>query len=177
VLPAFLGEPFERRQPLFWEWRGLNDKNQAADWPQLAMRDGFYTLLMKHDGSRVELYDLAQDRGQENDLAAAQPERVANMTKVLRAWQKTLPVTTPPPTRSRRKARPAKSSRPAADRTAVFKKWDKNADNILTLEEYTNGLSKKANAAQRFQNFDKNGDGHLTHDEFLNTNPHAGSQR
>ncbi|MCB1278666.1 sulfatase-like hydrolase/transferase [Prosthecobacter sp.] len=165
VLAAFNGEPFTRPQPLFWEWRGPN--SHEADWPQLAMRDGFFTLLMKHDGSHAELYDLTKDRGQENDLVTAQPERVANMTTALRAWQQTLPVTTPPPAPTPRKAPPATPSKPAPDRAAVFKKWDKDADGILTLEEYTNGLSKKENAAQRFKNFDKNGDGKLTRDEFV----------
>jgi arylsulfatase A-like enzyme len=165
VLSAFKGEPFTRPQPLFWEWRGPNA--QEADWPQLAMRDGFHTLLMKHDGSHAELYDLAQDRGQENDLVTARPERVASMTAAIRAWQQTLPVTTPPPAPAPRKGPPVAPSKPAPDRAAAFKKWDKNADDILTLEEYTNGLSKRENAPQRFKNFDKNGDGQLTRDEFV----------
>jgi hypothetical protein len=38
---------------------------------------------------------------------------------------------------------------------------------MLTLEEYTAGLSKKDRAAARFQNFDQDGNGKLTREEFL----------
>lgn len=165
VLSAFKGESFTRPQPLFWEWRGPNA--HEADWPQLAMRDGFHTLLMKHDGTQVELYDLAQDRAQESDLGTAQPERVASMTAAIRAWQKTLPVSTPPVVVTRKAAPSAVPAKPAPDRARAFKNWDKNNDNILTLEEYTNGLARKEGAAQRFKNFDKNGDGQLSREEFV----------
>jgi Ca2+-binding EF-hand superfamily protein len=52
------------------------------------------------------------------------------------------------------------------DRAAAFQRWDKNADNILTLEEYTNGLAKKEDAPKRFRSFDKDHDGKLTREEF-----------
>ncbi len=169
VLPAFMGEPFTRTQPLFWEWRGPNA--QEADWPQLAMRDGFQTLLMSFDEKRVELYDLTTDRGQERDQATSNPERTASMVAAIKAWRKTLPVPTDPPapTAPRRKAPvdPAPATA-KTDYAAAFKRWDKNSDGTLSLEEYTNGLAKKENAPQRFKNFDKNGDGRVTEDEFVN---------
>jgi N-acetylgalactosamine-6-sulfatase len=172
VMAAFKGEPFTRTQPLFWEWRGPNA--HEADWGQLAMRDGFYALVMSFDGQRTELYDLTKDRAQENDLSTAQTERVASMTAALRAWQTTLPA--PPkttaaatPNNARKPAPKAKgeaTGKPAPDRAAAFKCWDTNHDNALTLEEYTDGLAKKENAPQRFRNFDKNGDGKVTVEEF-----------
>jgi N-acetylgalactosamine-6-sulfatase len=174
VMDAFEGKPFTRPQPLFWEWRGPNAHD--ADWGQLAMRDGFFALVMSFDGQRTELYDLAKDRAQENDLSTAQTERVTSMTDALRAWQATLPA--PPkttsaatPNKSRKPAPKPKTkgegtAKPSPDRAAAFKRWDTNHDNILTLEEYTNGLAKKDNAPQRFKNFDKNGDGKLTAEEF-----------
>jgi N-acetylgalactosamine-6-sulfatase len=174
VMAAFKGEPFTRPQPLFWEWRGPNAHD--ADWGQLAMRDGFYALVMSFDGERTELYDLAKDRAQENDLSTAQTERVASMTAALRAWQATLPA--PPLTASsmaaapsrkakpKAGAKPATTGKPAPDRAAAFKRWDTNHNNALTLEEYTDGLAKKENAPQRFKKFDKNGDGKVTAEEF-----------
>lgn len=93
ALPMLLGEKITRTQPIFWEWRG----NHAGpvNWPELAMRDGDWGLVMTESGKRVELYDLAKDRAQETNLAAAQPERVATMTQQLRAWKATLPPTAP----------------------------------------------------------------------------------
>lgn len=166
VLAAFKGAAFTRPQPLFWEWRGPNA--HEADWPQLAMREGFHTLVMNHDGSRTELYDLSRDRAQENNLATAEPERVSAMTAAIRTWQKTLPVQTPPTPPAARQKPAATPAKPAPDRAAAFKKWDKNADSILTLEEYTEGLANKENAGQRFKNFDKNQDGRLSREEFVN---------
>ncbi|WP_395740096.1 sulfatase-like hydrolase/transferase [Prosthecobacter sp.] len=167
VLAAFHGEPFTRSQPLFWEWRGPNA--QEADWPQLAMREGFHTLVMNYDASRTELYDLSKDRAQENNLATAERDRTSAMTDAIRTWQKTLPVPTPPAQGAMRKKQPAAPpAKPAPNRAAAFKKWDRNADGILTLEEYINGLSQKENAEQRFKNFDKNQDGRLSPQEFAN---------
>jgi arylsulfatase A-like enzyme len=165
VLAAFKGEPFTRPQPLFWEWRGPN--SQEADWPQLAMRQGFHTLVMNYDGSRTELYDLSKDRAQGNDLVTADPERAAAMTTALRAWQKTLPMPAPPLAGAARKKPSAAPAKAAPNRAVAFKKWDKNADGILTLEEYSEGLSNNENAAQRFKNFDKNQDGRLSREEFV----------
>ncbi len=164
VLAAFKGESFSRPQPLFWEWRGPNA--QEADWPQLAMREGFHTLVMNYDGNRTELYDLSKDRAQENDLSTADPPRAAAMTAALRVWLKTLPVPMPPASVAARKKPSAAPAKPAPNRAVAFKRWDKNADNILTLEEYSQGLSKNENAAQRFKNFDKNQDGR-SREEFV----------
>lgn len=171
VLPAWKGEEFTHAKPLFWEWRGPNAHDH--DWGQLAMRDGSYALVMTQDGQRVEFYDLSKDRGQDNDLSTAQPDRVASMTAAIRDWQKTLPA--PPLTAASGKSkRPnAKSKGPDAqttltpDRAKAFARWDTNHDNILTLEEYSNGLAKKESAPQRFKNFDKDSDGKLTREEFV----------
>ena len=56
---------------------------------------------------------------------------------------------------------------PVVDRAAAFQRWDKNTDNILTLEEYTSGLAKKEDAPKRFKAFDQDEDGKLTREEFV----------
>lgn len=162
VMAAFEGEPFTRTQPLFWEWRGTNAK--PADWPQLAMRDGSHALVMTQDAKLIELYDLASDRAQKNNLAAGQPGRVVRMVESIHAWKATLP---PSPTNEtpNQKPNPAK---PNQDRAAIFKSWDKNSDGVLTLDEYTALIHDKDNAATRFKNFDKNQDGLLSGEEFIN---------
>jgi len=64
ILPALRGEKFDREKMIFTEWRpGGKDVN----WPQLGVRDGKWTLLMKLDGSRVELFDTSIDRSQRRD--------------------------------------------------------------------------------------------------------------
>lgn len=114
IMPALKGEPFTRTQPLFWEWRGPN--SQEADWPQLAMRDGFHSLVITQDGQRVELYDLAKDRTQDNDLATAEPERVTSMTTAIQAWIATLPPSPNPPVGVMKQARkPSIKTKPGQD--------------------------------------------------------------
>ena len=65
------------------------------------------------------------------------------------------------------KAAPATKKAPTVDRAAAFKRWDNNTDDILTLEEYTNGLAKKDDAPKRFKAFDKDNNGKLTREEFV----------
>ena len=54
-----------------------------------ALREGDYKLVWQATlPSRVELYDLKADPGEKNNLAAAQPERVARMQQKLEAQAK-----------------------------------------------------------------------------------------
>ncbi|HEX3871034.1 MAG TPA: sulfatase-like hydrolase/transferase [Pirellulales bacterium] len=178
VLPAFRGESFTRKQPIFWDWRGNHTK--VANWPELAIRSGDWALLMTNDSKRIELYDIVHDRGEQSDVAAQQPERVAQMSQQLLAWRDTLPAS---PTQSSsvaasskkaRKKPAATSDRPTPDRARAFERWDTNHDNVLTLDEYRDGLSDPTNAEARFKRFDVNSDGRLIRAEFVT--PHANAE-
>lgn len=65
--PAFNGEPLARTQPLFWEHEGNR-----------AVRDGDWKLVAK-EGEPWELYNIAIDRTESNDLAASEPSRVRDL--------------------------------------------------------------------------------------------------
>ena len=73
--PAFLGEPLTRANPLFWEHEG-NAAVRAGDWK----------LVRLHARGPWELYNLKTDRTEQHDLAAAQPERVAELRARWEAW-------------------------------------------------------------------------------------------
>jgi hypothetical protein len=126
-------------------------------------------LIHNEDFTRVELYNVITDRGQQHDIASQNPEIVTALKAKLDAWRKTLP--TPFKQSGSRaaalKPTPAAKKAPTVDRAAAFQRWDKNTDGILTLEEYTNGLAKKEDAPKRFKAFDKNSDGKLTREEFV----------
>jgi arylsulfatase A-like enzyme len=75
VLPALLGEKGAKgRDELV-----LQNNGQAP----LALRSGTWKLVTTPNG--YELYDLAQDPSEKNDLAAAQAERVAELSARLKA--------------------------------------------------------------------------------------------
>ena len=62
--PAFAGQELSRTQPIFWEHEGNR-----------ALLDGKWKLVALAD-QPWRLYDTVADRTEQNDLAAAQPERV-----------------------------------------------------------------------------------------------------
>jgi arylsulfatase A-like enzyme len=57
---------------------------------QSAMLQGKYKLVSAAGGEHIWLYDLEQDIGEQNNLAAAMPGKVDEMKKLLDAWSATL---------------------------------------------------------------------------------------
>jgi len=72
--PAFSGHALHRDAPLFWEHEGNR-----------AIRDGNWKLVSRYHEA-WELYDLSQDRSEQINLAAQQPERVLQMAERWTAW-------------------------------------------------------------------------------------------
>jgi arylsulfatase A-like enzyme len=168
VLSAFQGRPLKRETPIFWEWRGPHA--QTADWPTHAVRDGDFTLIQDEKAARTELFNVIADRAQQHDISAANPNVVASLRAKLEAWRRTLPPFTQSPARGGSRSRPATpATDPKAatqDRAAIFKRWDKNGDGALTLEEYTAAIRTKDTAPARFRAFDGDGNGSLSSAEF-----------
>ena len=91
--PALLGnKDYQRKNPLFWEWR-INVFGHVYNiCPQLAMRSGEWKFLMNPDGSRKELYNIVTDPKEIDNLAGENPKLVEKFSKDLLSWYKTLPV-------------------------------------------------------------------------------------
>ena len=82
LAPVIAGGELDDRQ-LFWGGDG-------TFWHGSAMRDGNYKLMIDVAGDAdgtPQLFDLGQDIGESNDLAAADPERVQRMVAALDAWK------------------------------------------------------------------------------------------
>ena len=75
LVPAFANQPIPRTAPLFWEHEG-----NAAVW------QGDWKLVRFQWNGRWELYNMAVDRTEQNNLAAAQPERVGELSKLWQDW-------------------------------------------------------------------------------------------
>lgn len=91
LLGALQGEPIRRTTPLFWHVLAGATNDRSGRRPSLAMRDGDWKLYVSGDGSHPELYDLATDRSESNDVCKQHPDVVGRMTKAMMAWKATLP--------------------------------------------------------------------------------------
>jgi arylsulfatase A-like enzyme len=74
-----------QRDALFWHYPHYG--NQGG-FPSAAVRMGDWKLIERLETGRVHLYNLKNDTGEKNDLAAREPERVAQMKARLHAWYK-----------------------------------------------------------------------------------------
>lgn len=72
-----------KRDAIYWHYPHY--ANQGG-FPGGGIRIGDHKLLERFEDGRVHLFDLSQDISERNDLAEAQPERVAAMRKRLHAW-------------------------------------------------------------------------------------------
>ncbi len=83
-----------RMAPIFWRRppdRSISGGPQPAALPDLAVREGNWKLLCDYNGSNPQLYDLAADPGETNDLAAAQPDTATRLADAVAAWHRSLP--------------------------------------------------------------------------------------
>ena len=69
-----------------------------------AIRQGDYKLIEFYDDGSVELYDLANDIGEQHDLSGQMPERAAGMKGELDLWLEASGANMPTPVGSERQA-------------------------------------------------------------------------
>ncbi|PHN05703.1 arylsulfatase [Flavilitoribacter nigricans] len=80
-LPTLLGEPGqEQHEYLYWEFheRGGRIAARKGKWK------GVKYNVLKEPDAPMELYDLSQDIGEDNNIAAEHPEVVAEMEEIFR---------------------------------------------------------------------------------------------
>ncbi len=81
----------ERTKVLFWTRPPDRPGNGGEPWPDLAMRQGDWKLLLGWDGLNAQLYDLGKDPGEARNLAAEHLAIVQRMSRPLLAWWQSLP--------------------------------------------------------------------------------------
>jgi arylsulfatase A-like enzyme len=72
------------RGPLFWHYPHYGNQGGA---PGGAVRDGPWKLIEWYEDGRLELYHLADDLGEQHDLAAEHPEKARELHARLAAWR------------------------------------------------------------------------------------------
>ncbi|MCC6493378.1 MAG: sulfatase [Pirellulales bacterium] len=92
--PLLRSETDFQRGPVYWHYPHYG--NQGGQ-PAAAIREGQWKLITLLEEGRTELYNLADDPSETNDLAASQPQRVATMSRQLAAWQQDLAAQMPSP--------------------------------------------------------------------------------
>ena len=93
------GESVQRS--IFWHFPGyLEAGGGRGTWrttPGGAIREGQWKLIQFFEDDRVELYDLAQDIGEQNNLAEQHPDIRDRMLKSLQQWRQDLKAPMPTP--------------------------------------------------------------------------------
>jgi arylsulfatase A-like enzyme len=109
LLPLLTGGDLPQRS-ICWHYPHYGNQGGA---PSAAIRRGNWKLVEWMEDQRVELFNLADDISEENDLASQQPELVAKLRAELRDWQKEVGAVFPA---GNPNFDPAKRSGRAADR-------------------------------------------------------------
>jgi arylsulfatase A-like enzyme len=97
ISAAWLGQgTIVRASPLFWEY-GRNDSFfkypgiPADRSPNVAIRDGRWTLLVNADGTDAQLYDVVADPSQGINRATEHADVTKRLTDQALQWRKSLP--------------------------------------------------------------------------------------
>ena len=75
LLPSLEGKPLVRKNPIYWQW--------AAGG---AIRIGKMKAVFWGRNNQWELYNLAKDNNESNDLAQSMPEMLESMKKQWKEW-------------------------------------------------------------------------------------------
>ena len=93
LLPLLKGAEAAPRT-LYWHYPHYH----GSTWkPGASMRDGDWKLIEFYHYDQVELYNLAVDPGERNNLAEKQPDKLKQLRAKLTAWQKQLGAKMPVP--------------------------------------------------------------------------------
>ena len=93
-LPLLKGESAARGKPLFWHYPHYGNQGGA---PNGVIRDGDWKLIEWYEDGALELYNISQDSGEQNNLAAQQPKKTKALHEKLIAWRKEVGALMPTP--------------------------------------------------------------------------------
>jgi arylsulfatase A-like enzyme len=72
------------RRALYWHYPHYHG---SGNRPSGAVRAGDYKLIEWYEDGRVELYNLRDDIGERNDLAATMPDKAQELRRMLHVWR------------------------------------------------------------------------------------------
>lgn len=87
ILPALEGVEMPPREYLFSNDKGQQGVTYQGKW-KLLIEPGWYMHTSKVAGTQYELYDLAYDPAETEDVSAQNPELVEKLSKAATQWQR-----------------------------------------------------------------------------------------
>ncbi len=87
LVPLLKGATALSRKALYWHYP---HNHSAGSRASSAVRRGDYKLIHFHEGNRFELYNLADDIGEQNELSATKPKILKELKMLLKTWQGTI---------------------------------------------------------------------------------------
>jgi arylsulfatase A-like enzyme len=94
ILPLLKGARSLDRDALYWHYPHYSPQGGL---PGGAVRRGDYKLIEHYESGRRELFNLADDLGEQTDLADKEPARVRQMAEQLAAWRQSVRASMPKP--------------------------------------------------------------------------------
>ncbi len=91
---AVKGEAFERGT-IYWHFPHYS--NHGMQSPGGAIREGDWKLLEYFENGTVQLFNLREDIGEQNDLAGKMPEKMAELKQKLASWRASVSASMMPP--------------------------------------------------------------------------------
>ena len=93
IVPLLKGKSIDSRE-LYWHYPHYH----GSTWkPGASIRDGDWKLIAFYHYENVELYNLANDPGEQNDLSKSNPAKVRELSAKLAKWQKQMKAKMPKP--------------------------------------------------------------------------------
>jgi arylsulfatase A-like enzyme len=86
-----------KRTELFWHYPHHQHYQLGGTMPYGAVRSGDFKLIEFFNDMHVELYDIKNDIGEQNDLAGARPKLAGELRDRLHAWRKEVGAQMPTP--------------------------------------------------------------------------------
>ncbi|MEM8486450.1 MAG: sulfatase [Bacteroidota bacterium] len=83
-VPSLKGETVDR-DPIYWHFPQYS--NHGMQSPGGGVRSGDYKLLEYYENNTVQLFNLREDIGEQNNLALAEPEKAAELLSLLHDWR------------------------------------------------------------------------------------------
>ena len=85
MVPLLMGEQELDRETIYWHFPHYS--NHGNQSPGGAVRSRDFKLLEYYENNTVQLFNLSEDPGEQNDLSAKEPERVNKLRLLLTNWR------------------------------------------------------------------------------------------